>query len=169
MDTELYQEKMNPVHRGMLCRMLNVKDLPETLLVRYHQVKMLVDRIDAPLAPGDLALIIISTSTEPEIATELAETEEMATEQFSAADDEVIEEAVEPQEKILNSPVVDPEVTEMIWSPGMPVRVLVGDEIKQGKIVGISPPDEDNEQTRLTVDFEDGETETFAEEEVEAV
>jgi len=57
-----------------------------------------------------------------------------------------------------------------LWSPGMPVIVLHDEELKQGKIVGIVPRDESDNasMTKLTVEFEGGETETFDETEVEA-
>jgi len=60
MDAVLFQEKMDPNHRALLCRMLNVKELPEDLLERYVEVKRLVDRIDGHLNAGDLAMIIVS-------------------------------------------------------------------------------------------------------------
>ncbi|UCH89874.1 MAG: hypothetical protein JSV49_04315, partial [Thermoplasmata archaeon] len=172
-----------------MCRMLNLKELPIDLLERYEQVKMLVDRVDAHLNPGDLALIILSSPYSPDIATVLAED-----------DDEVIEEAVEPDPEaaagenpperpangieyegadntFLKQPVsgvtgqaIDKKVPDMstVWSPGMPVQVLHNDELKQGKIVGTVPPAK-GKALQLTVEMEDGETETFDEEDVEAV
>lgn len=184
MDAELYQEKMEKTHREMLCRMLNVKNLSEDLLERYAQVKRLVDRIDGHLTPGDLAMIIISVGDNPEIATEL----------LDESDDKVVEEAVEqPVEEVPELVIKDEDIiagtvpppehpvsgatgqaadkpvepADKLWSPGMPVNVLDEDELKQGKIVGMSSSP--GKALQLTVEFEDGETATFEEDEVEAL
>ena len=195
-----FQEKMDPTHRMYLCRMLNVKNLSEDLLGRYAQVKMLVDRIDGHLTPGDLAMIIVSVGDNPEIATELLE----------ESDDEVIEEAVEKPvttvrsdrlafvEPPVEQPVEDvmvetvretmakdieqpvsgatgqaaeqptPELGKL-WAQGMPVKVLIEDELKEGKIFSVHPLGEGNEQVQLTVSLEDGTTVTVNEDEVDAV
>ena len=87
-----FQEKMDPTHQMYLCRMLNVKELPEDLLERYAQVKRLVDRIDGHLTPGDLAMIIISLGANPEIVTSLLETTEGEDARLQAqADKEAVE------------------------------------------------------------------------------
>lgn len=217
-----FQEKMDPTHRMYLCRMLNVKELPEDLLERYAQVKKLVDRIDGHLTPGDLAMIIISVGNNPEIATELAETTDLNDMDLQAVKEAVEKNATpaeEPtmtgkqaeaaiasgaakpvgtereletvtaqdvgddkeMEKILESPVSGatgqaqekPTESSKLWSPGMPVRVMHEEEIKQGKIVGVSRPSEVGKQigaaVKLTVEFEGGETASFDEDEVEAI
>jgi hypothetical protein len=184
MDAELFQEKMDPTHRMYLCRMLNVKELPEDLLERYSRVKSLVDRIDGHLTPGDLAMIIVGVGNNPEIAQSLdesdegvkwaegdarekAQREEMAVDRpLDDSNDKVIEEAVEPTvEK--PSPKKD---APNIWSPGMPVQVLQDDELKQGNIVGIVRPAEGSKRPlQITVEFEGGKTETFDEDEVDAI
>jgi hypothetical protein len=190
MDAELFQEKMDPTHRMYLCRMLNVKELPEDLLERYSRVKSLVDRIDGHLTPGDLAMIIVSVGNNPEIATEM----------LDESDDNVVEEAVcnhewedhgiaarcrkcgvtnatEEVMKLVRKqpepPVEKPSPKEdapNIWSAGMPVQVLQDDELKQGNIVGIVRPAEGSKRPlQITVEFEGGKTETFDEDEVDAI
>jgi len=155
MNMEDFQEKMNRVHRMYLCRMLKVKELPEDLLRRYAEVKMLVDRIDGHLTPGDLAMIIVSVGDNPEIATELLE----------ESDDKVIEEAVE---QLVEQPTPE-EGKAVLWSPGMPVNVFHEDQLKQGKIVGIVEPAKGSKKARqLTVEFAGEEPITFDEDEVEA-
>lgn len=180
MDAELFQEKMDKTHRRYLCQMLNVKNLSEDLLVRYVMVKKMVDRIDGHLTPGDLALIIVSVGNISEIATEL----------LKAEDDKVIEEKLDGG-KILAGQLSKEQINEhfsgatgqavketketceppkdVFWSPGMPVNVLHEEELKQGKIAGVGPPPEAGKKLQLTVDIEGGETETFDEDEVEAV
>lgn len=175
---EDYQEKMDPTHLMYLCRMLKVKELPEDLLGRYAQVKTLLDRIDGHFTPCGLAMIIVSVGDNPEIATEL----------LGASDDKVIEEAVEqPVEKLVEAvakkqreaeePVSGatgqadnkPAESAKFWSPGMPVRALIDEELKKGKIVGIGRVTEEGNGPRLTVELEGGETVTCEEDEVEAV
>ena len=182
MDAVLFQEKMNEQHREYLCRMLKVKELPEDLLERYAQVKRLVDRFDGHLTPGDLAMIIyvaginfvFEETTKGEDARLQAEANEMAVqpEPLDESDDKVIEEAVEPPDKVINSSEIKAETipaAPMLWSPGMPVNVLQDEELKKGKIFAVVHPADDDTPVQLTVEFEGGETETFNENEVEAV
>lgn len=204
MNMEDFQEKMDPTHRMYLCRMLNVKELPEDLLERYAQVKRMVDRIDGHLTPGDLAMIIyvagihfvFAETTEGEDARLQAEAGKLAGEidggniltgsipvaaiaqPLDESDDKVIEEAVEPPVEqpvsgTTGQAVEQPTESAMLWSPGMSVRVLYKEEITPGRIVGISDPSDVGKQVgaavKLTVEFEGGETETFDEDEVEAV
>ncbi len=208
MDAVLFQEKMDPAHRGMLCQMLKEKNLPEALLERYALLKGMVDRIDAHLSPGDLAMLIyvaginveipeiknlgnktFAETTEGEDARLQAQADEMAVVSpgLGVLDDKVIEEKLgggnivpgklnkEQTEQFRGATgqaVTTTDPKAMLWFPGMPVRVLVGDEIKQGKIVGVSTPSavgkEVGAAVQLTVEFDDGETETFEENEVEA-
>ena len=174
-----FQEKMDPTHRIYLCRMLNVKELPEDLLERYAQVKRLVDRIDGHLTPGALAMIIISLGANPEIVTSL----------LDESDDKVIEEAVEtpaeppahPYPSPVETPIEQPvsgatgqaddkpeKGKAMLWSSGMPVKVLQEDELKQGRIFAVHPGD-GKEPVQLTVQLEGGDTVTVNEDEVEAI
>lgn len=191
MDMVDFQEKMDPTHRMYLCRMLNVKNLSEDLLERYAQVKRLVDRIDGHLTPGDLAMIIMSVRFNPEIATELLDESddkviEQAVEQpvepEEPGGDEAMAAEQEAEQRMAERPANDPMEPEqptpkegkpMLWSPGMPVNVLHKEELKQGNIVGVSRPSDVGKQVgatvKLTVEFEGGETETFDEDEVEAV
>lgn len=172
MDTELYQEKMNKNHRECLCRMLNVKQLPDEVLARYDEIKRLVDRVDAFLSPADLAFVIVLSSKHPEVCTTLIynnHTEEELTED----DDKVIEEAIEePADLQLNEQFSgaigqEPSPTgEIPWSSGMPVTVLLDDEIKNGKIFAVHS---DDEPAQLTVTLDGGETVTVNEEDVEAI
>lgn len=213
-----YQEKMDQAHRSLLCRMLNVKNLPEDLLLRYAQVKRLVDRIDGHLTPGDLAMIIISVGVNPDlqptkIPPELLNDVALQAEQVKAdeipsvgqtlneADDKVIEQAAEAVASGVAKPAgpldefikVNEEKDEppgeqpvsgatgqaenkpfpKIWSLGMPVRALIDDELKKGKIVGISNPSEVGKQVgaavQLTVEIDGGEIVTVEEDEVEAI
>lgn len=58
-----------------------------------------------------------------------------------------------------------------LWSLGMPVTVLQADEIREGKIVGISTPEPGSGKARqLTIEYDggEGETVTVDEDEVEA-
>ena len=185
MDAVLFQEKMNERHREYLCRMLKVKELPEDLLERYAQVKRLVDRIDGHLTPGDLAMIIVSigvyrasdgeiyTNSIPAAAIDAQDAvdELPVTPPLDESDDKVIEEAVEPPDKVINSSEIKAETipaAPMLWSPGMPVNVLQDEELKKGKIFAVHPADDDT-PVQLTVEFEGGETVTVNEDEVEAV
>jgi hypothetical protein len=193
MNAEVYQEKMDKLHRGYLCQMLGVELLPVEVLQHYKKVKMLIDRIDGHLTPGDMAMIIISAENSPEVAVELAD------EPIEESEDVVIEDALTPLGEQLEkeeaekyaTPVEVPSMTgaeaeaavmsgaakpvgeAVLWSPGMTVNVLTDGELKQGKIVGISRPSKVGEQVgarlKLTVEFDGGDTETFDEDEVEAV
>lgn len=229
-----FQEKMDPTHREYLCRMFNEKELPEVLLMRYAQVKRMVDRIDGHLTPGNLAMIIVianlfsettegidadlqatadelaakpsvgqtldeqaikeaeegkavpveaPTMTGDEAAEAIARGTAVPLELVDEAGDKVIEEAIEqpaePPE--LEQPVSGatgqaqekPTESAKLWAPGMPVRALIDDELKPGKIVGVSDPSDVGKQVgakvQLTVELEDGDIKTCEEDEVEAI
>lgn len=93
------------------------------------------------------------------------------------SDDKAIEEAVEPP---VEPPVIGAtgqaveqptpeEGKSMLWAQGMPVNVLQEDQLKKGKIFGVHPPGDGNEQVQLTITLDSGETITVNEDEVEAV
>jgi hypothetical protein len=174
MNAEVYQEKMDKLHRGYLCQMLGVKFLPVEVLQHYKKVKMLIDRIDGHLTPGDMAMIIISAENSPEVAGELADDaiEEAAK---NMAEQPSVGQVLNAFEDIKVENTIEPQTIEgdTSWTYGMPVRVLDGEEIKEGKIAGISNPSEVAKKVgakvQLTVEFEGGETETYDEDEVEAV
>ena len=160
MNIELFQEKMDPLHRQALCRMLKMKQLPEQLLERYVQVKRMTDRIDARLSPGVLALIAMSAGVE-ELTSQV---EGKVKQPLDKAVDEAVDEAVEQPTEPL------PTKSDKLWAPGMPVNVLQNDELKEGKIVGIRPPAKGSgDWTQLTIMLEDGDTILANENEVEAV
>jgi hypothetical protein len=80
MDVELYQEKMDPAHRAMLCRMLNVKVLSTDFLEAYDRVKRMTDRVDGRLSPGSLALIAVIAGYDGQEVKEAAEKKAAPTE-----------------------------------------------------------------------------------------
>ena len=208
-----FQEKMDPAHRMYLCRMLKMKQLPESLLERYLQVKTMTDRIDGHLSAGVLAMIAVSAGVEE--LTSQAEKEvveksaapvkapamtgaeaEAAIASGAAKPVGSLIEAVDPpveQQPDLPASTLDrqpvertsvrvrgqaaeetvdkpaPPERDILWSPGMPVNVLYGDELKPGKIAGVHRPEPGSgKAVQLTVEFEGGKTETFDEDEVEA-
>jgi hypothetical protein len=193
MDYVEFQEKMDPNHREFLCRMIQVKELPEDLLEQYCRVKKMADRIDAHLSPGVLALIAMIVGSDGfGVGSTLADEkpQEPVDKPLDETVDQVVEETIqpnlseiiveEPAEQVVEQPAVSgttgqavdkpapkPAKTGNIWSPGMPVNVLHNDELKSGKIAGI-PKLVEGKAQQLTVEFEDGDTITVDEDEVEA-
>lgn len=193
MNMEDFLEKMDPAHRIYLCRMLKIKDLPQSLLERYAQVKIMVDRIDGFLSPGLLAIIAViagldmgsaiekaadepdvKAADEPveqvveqvvdEVVDETAKNDEAAGPTEPAAQGQFVGATGQAQEKTAAQPPTK------LWSPGMPVTVLVEEELRQGKIVGIHRPEPDSgKAVHLTIDVGDGEMLEADEDEVEAV
>lgn len=114
MDMEAFQEKMDQHHRSYFCRMLKMKVLPDCLLEQYARVKLLADRIDGFLSPGELALVVLFAGFDPdtgkfcvteqpveELEKQLAETTEGEDKRLQALADEhaVAAESVEQAEK----------------------------------------------------------------------
>ena len=207
---EDFQEKMNPIHRVNLCRMLKMKQLPECLLKEYLKAKKMVDIIDGSLAVGELAILALRAGYNPNTGKFLPY-DETISEPLAESDDKVIEEAVEqpvPQtdeqakhaaKKAAEQPftgtvgqeAVDKSITgttgqavdkstpsegvpqPKLWSPGMPVRALIDEEFKLGRIVGISKPSEVGKEigaaVQLTVELEGGDAVTVEESECEAI
>ena len=62
---EDFQEKMNPIHRENLCRMLRMEQLPECLLKEYLKAKKMIDIIDGSLAVGELAILALMAGYNP--------------------------------------------------------------------------------------------------------
>lgn len=94
------------------------------------------------------------------------------TEQTTAENEQVGSE-VDQQQIDVGQKLPEPEqpaTSEKIWAFGMPVKVLTEDELKYGKIVGISTyPEVKGKDTQLTVEFDGGVTVTVDEKDVEAV
>jgi len=167
MNMEDFQEKMDPNHRTYLCRMLGLKELPDFLLVRYVQLKRMVDRIDAFLTPTDLAIIAIMAGAEDKVDNKPVEPllDEAVNEEAENILEPSVEQPAEPAEQ------EQPDEGKAIpWSVGMPVNVLSADELKQGRIVGLYPAAEGSKgKVKITVEFEDGDIVTVEEDEVEAL
>ena len=199
---EDFQEKMNPIHRENLCRMLRMEQLPECLLKEYLKAKKMIDIIDGSLAVGELAILALMAGYNPntgkflsydetidwEDARLQAQARKLAAEPpdqqaprpLDESDDKVIEDAVEaPVEPLVDETETDEQKPDLsaptakLWSPGMPVRALIDEEFKLGKIVGISKPSEVGKEigaaVQLTVELKGGDTVTVEENEVEAV
>jgi len=191
MDIEEFQEKMEPTHRVSLCRMLKVEQLPEYLLREYVKAKMMIDRIDGRLDVGDLALIALGAGFNPDTGkfcmTEQPAEVEQTSEDYDSgkelADVDEAQTVEQPVEQAVyegqvsgatgqaqEQPTAQPAASGKFWSPGMPVSVLHEEDLKLGNIVGIHSPVPGSEKAvQLTVEFEDGETVTVNEDEVEAV
>ena len=185
MDIVEFQEKMDPNHRALFCRMLKMEQLPECLLEEYVKVKLLADRIDGHLGIGTLVLIAMIAGYDPEtgkfcvVEQTVDETVDDIVEQpVDKPVDKPVEQTVsgatgqaadESDGKALQEPEQQAAASGKIWSPGMPVNVLAEDELKPGTIVGVYPSEAGSGKAiQLTVEFEDGEIVTVDVDEVEA-
>jgi hypothetical protein len=54
MDYEDMKHKIVPMHWDMFRRMLGVNEVPEPVMVRYFQIKKIIDKLSAPLSVMDL-------------------------------------------------------------------------------------------------------------------
>ncbi len=116
-------EKISEMHKAMFQRMLGIKgDLPDFLLKKYFSMKKLIDKVDGPLSPFDLASMAVSCGFD---------TETMAFVKMDFSLEEIKEFGREdmPKEKV--SPVPLPERR---LKNGTRVEFSVDDDKLQGTI-----------------------------------
>ncbi len=148
---------------------LNAGFNPET--GEFEVTEQVVEKLKAQLAE----------TTEGEDARLQAEADETAkpVEVLDEADDQMIEQTldhtVDQSQEMPAAPLTVEQAAQsnrkdMLWSAGMPVTVLHGEELKQGRIFAVHPPEPGSEKpVELTVEVKGGETITIDEDKVEAV
>lgn len=132
-------DRISEEHKTLLRAMLHTEDVPHAVLVKYFEVKQLVDKVDAFLSPGCLALIILLAKEDPDVTEDLDPCRNA--------------EADEPAEKI-DVASFESEVGTGLLKEGTNVQVLINDEIVCGKVLSVDDSDEDPVYQIKTADGE---------------
>lgn len=154
---ELY-ERISDEHGAMLKAMLSAKEIPNAVLVKYFEVKQLLDKVDGYMDVSALAMIVLSVRDDPEVEIKIPDVEE----ENRAA------EADLPQEKVESEASEQVDISEDGGSLKVDknIQIIFNNKIVCGKIKSIN---EDGDEKLFEIEVDGGETIMVEEREIQVV
>ena len=164
MDLADMQHKIDPMHEGMLRRMLGVNEVPEAVLRRYFSLKSCLDKVDAKVSPCELLRIAMDVgfNTDTKRFDGEVPSYEITTEELeNVVEEEVPDDTPKPDPEVAKieqqMKEADEEVDDGTLKAGTEVKIF-----RDGVITDctIESYDKDDETYTVKIEYDDETGET---------